>query len=250
MVGTSLLLCLYVGCEVGFGGFIFTFASTHLRMADATARALNSCYWGGLALGRLLSIPAAARLRPERILHVGLGGSAVAASALLLLGPPALVGDSMGGAAGYPAAGYLAAGHPAVTRGGVGASSSTSLRSAAAASEEAAAAAAAAAAGNALAWMAASALGLMHAPIFPTALTHAERHMRVSGRVASVFVVSAALGEAILPAFIALAYAIDHASFPRTLVGASLMQLVVWAAARAAARRLQAGGDDARDGNV
>ena len=73
---------------------------------------------------------------------------------------------------------------------------------------------------------------------------------RVSGRVASVFVVSAACGEAILPALIALAYALDYSSFPRILVGASLMQLVVWAVARAAARRLQQGGEEAKDGGT
>lgn len=215
---TSLCLCLYVGCEVGFGGFVFTFATDHLRMADTTARALNSCYWGGLALGRLLAIPAAARLRPESVLHVGLIGSAVAAAALLLLAPPSLADSASTVGAGT---------------GGLGAGSGTSSRAEAAA-------AAAAAASSALVWITTTALGLMHAPIFPTALTHAERHMRMSGRVASVFVVSAALGEALLPACIALAYAVDHASFPRMLVGASVGQLTAWAAARSAARRLHA----------
>ena len=45
--------------------------------------------------------------------------------------------------------------------------------------------------------------------------------MRVSGKVASAFVVSAALGEALLPVLIALAYPANHAAFPQIILAAS-----------------------------
>merc|ERR1712146_457835 len=62
-----------------------------------------------------------------------------------------------------------------------------------------------AAGGTPLAWVTMISLGLCHASVFPSVLTHAERCMRVSGRVASIFVVSGAAGEALVPFLVALA---------------------------------------------
>ncbi|MBI3244023.1 MAG: MFS transporter [Chloroflexi bacterium] len=65
---------LYVGAEVGFGSWIFTYA-TRLKLADeATAAYLTSAFWGALTAGRLLAIPVAARLRPRTILAIDLLG--------------------------------------------------------------------------------------------------------------------------------------------------------------------------------
>ena len=228
VVSSSACLCMYVGSEVGFGGFVFTFAVSHLRMATSAARALNSLYWGGLAFGRLSAIPAAARLRPETLLSVSLSGAAVAAAALLWVRTP-------GHAFLVPGDGSMPTGGP--RQGGIGSYSSSNLRSSSS-SSSAMRGGSSDGGGSGLAWVATGALGLFHAPIFPTTLTHAERYMRVSGRVASLFVVSAALGEAVLPALIALAYASSHASFPVILLVASLGQLAAYAAARVAARRL------------
>ncbi len=62
------LFFLYVGAEVSFGGWIYTYA-VELRLADAaTAGYLASIFWGALMLGRLLSIPLTARIRPRYLL--------------------------------------------------------------------------------------------------------------------------------------------------------------------------------------
>jgi FHS family Na+ dependent glucose MFS transporter 1 len=75
---------LYVGAEVSFGGWIYTYALT-LGLADAeTAAYLTSAFWGALTFGRLLSIPLAARFRPAALLGGGLLGALMAFSALLI----------------------------------------------------------------------------------------------------------------------------------------------------------------------
>ena len=211
---SAICLMVYVGSEVGYGGFVFTFATTHLGMADASARALNSVYWGGLALGRLAAIPAAARFRPDTILNVSLVGTTLAAAALLWLAPPAdeplTFGGTSSGRSGNNGSIFSGSGG-----GGSGS-------------------------GSALAWLATAALGWCHAPIFPTVLTHTERHMRVSGRIASTFVLCAATGEALLPVVITLAYVASQDSFPQILLVASIAQLAAYGGARAAAGGLEA----------
>lgn len=73
----ALFLFLYVGAEVGFAGWIFTYA-TKLSLSDAgTAAYLTSLFWGSLTLGRMLTIPIAARLRPGSILMSSLVGCLV-----------------------------------------------------------------------------------------------------------------------------------------------------------------------------
>lgn len=77
-------LFLYVGAEVAFGGWIYTYALT-LGLADATMAAyLTSAFWGSLTLGRLLTIPLAAHLRPAVLLGLSLAGALVTLGALLL----------------------------------------------------------------------------------------------------------------------------------------------------------------------
>lgn len=65
---------LYVGSEGSFGGWIATYAKA-TGLGDATAAAyLTSAFWGALTLGRLFSIPLAARLRPRVLLFGDLIG--------------------------------------------------------------------------------------------------------------------------------------------------------------------------------
>jgi fucose permease len=80
----SLLLLLYVGAEVAFGGWIYTY-SVALGLTDATSAAyLTSAFWGALTLGRFLSIPLAARVRPRMILLTDLLGCLASVGILLL----------------------------------------------------------------------------------------------------------------------------------------------------------------------
>ena len=92
--------------------------------------------------------------------------------------------------------------------------------------------------GGALEWIANVGLGLSHASIFPTVLTHAERYMSLSGRIASLFVVSSAVGEAAFPLLVALTYPSGPTSFLWIILGLSVAQLAAFALARLAAREI------------
>ena len=80
---------LYVAAEASFGGWIFTYARSLKFSGGAfsvtTAAYLTSVFWGALTLGRLLSIPLAARLRPRTILLGGLLGCLISLGPILIL---------------------------------------------------------------------------------------------------------------------------------------------------------------------
>jgi FHS family Na+ dependent glucose MFS transporter 1 len=79
-----LFFVFYVGLEVGFGNWIYTF-STRIHLASETSAAyLTSAFWGAFTVGRLLGIGISSRLRPQAILLTDLAGSLVAFAILLL----------------------------------------------------------------------------------------------------------------------------------------------------------------------
>jgi FHS family Na+ dependent glucose MFS transporter 1 len=85
MVITALLfLFFYVGSEIAFGNWIYTYALT-LNLADATQAAyLTSGFWLSFTIGRAISILAAARFKAEQMLAVAfLGGLVLLALALI-----------------------------------------------------------------------------------------------------------------------------------------------------------------------
>ena len=86
----ALIFFLYVGAELGFGGWVYTYALTLGLGTAAGAAYLTSAYWGALTLGRLLAIPLAAHLRPRTILAGSLLGSMLSI-ALILLWPQSAV---------------------------------------------------------------------------------------------------------------------------------------------------------------
>jgi len=78
-------LLLYVGAEVGFGGWIYTYA-LELNLANETTGAyLTSAFWGAFTAGRLISIPIAARFRPRWILFADLVGGILSLGLIILL---------------------------------------------------------------------------------------------------------------------------------------------------------------------
>jgi fucose permease len=85
----ALFFVLYVGAEVGFGGWIFTYAVALNLSSETTAAYLTSAFWGALTLGRLLSIPIAVRVRPRSILLGDLVGC-LASVGIILLWPNSL----------------------------------------------------------------------------------------------------------------------------------------------------------------
>lgn len=79
-----LFLFFYVGSEITYGNWIYTYTLT-LELADATRAAyLTSGFWLSFTIGRAISIPVAARFKPAQILTVafvgGLGALALAIS--------------------------------------------------------------------------------------------------------------------------------------------------------------------------
>jgi fucose permease len=80
----ALLLFLYVGAEIGFGGWVYTYALTLGLGTAKSAAYLTSAYWGALTLGRLLGIPVALRVRPSRILVGSLFGALLSVGLILL----------------------------------------------------------------------------------------------------------------------------------------------------------------------
>jgi len=85
VVLVALFLLLYVGAEVGFGGWINTYAQARGLATATTAATLTSVFWGGLTVGRLAGIPIAARLRPRTILLADLAGCLLAVGLMLAL---------------------------------------------------------------------------------------------------------------------------------------------------------------------
>ncbi len=94
----ALFYFLYVGAEVSFGGWIFTYAVAQGAGTPVTAAYLTSFFWGALTVGRLLSIPLATRLAPQTLLAVDLVGCLLSGGALLLW--PAVPAVIWAGAAG------------------------------------------------------------------------------------------------------------------------------------------------------
>ena len=86
----ALFFFLYVGAEVSFGGWIFTYTVALNLAGEAAAAYLTSAFWGALTVGRLLAIPIAARFRPRHILLGDLTGCVISV-AIILLWPDSLV---------------------------------------------------------------------------------------------------------------------------------------------------------------
>jgi FHS family Na+ dependent glucose MFS transporter 1 len=84
-----LFLFFYVGSELTYGNWIYTYALT-LNLADATSAAyLTSGFWLAFTIGRGISIPVAARFNPVQILTVSfLGG--LSALALAIFAPDSI----------------------------------------------------------------------------------------------------------------------------------------------------------------
>ena len=73
VIPAALFLFFYVGAEVAFGGWVYTYAVTLKLASTAGAAYLTSGFWLSFTLGRLLSIPLATRFTPPQIVLAALG---------------------------------------------------------------------------------------------------------------------------------------------------------------------------------
>jgi FHS family Na+ dependent glucose MFS transporter 1 len=74
VIAAMLFLFFYVGAEITFGGWVYTYAVT-LNLASAAGAAyLTSAFWLAFTIGRLISIPAATRFTPKQVIMAALSG--------------------------------------------------------------------------------------------------------------------------------------------------------------------------------
>jgi fucose permease len=87
----ALFFFFYVGAEISFGGWIYSYA-TALNLSTPTMAAyLTSAFWGALTAGRLLSVPLATRLKPVPTLVIDLAGCLASVGLILLFQSSPLV---------------------------------------------------------------------------------------------------------------------------------------------------------------
>ena len=78
LVGLMILFFfLHVGALVCIGGWLFTYTVALNPGSQAMAAYLNSAFWAALTIGRLISIPIAARVKPGSILLFDMIGSLI-----------------------------------------------------------------------------------------------------------------------------------------------------------------------------
>jgi len=74
VISAMLFLFFYVGAEITFGGWVYTYAVTLGLASVAGAAYLTSAFWLAFTIGRLLSIPAATRFKPKQVIPAALLG--------------------------------------------------------------------------------------------------------------------------------------------------------------------------------
>lgn len=72
LLGVSFFL--YQGAEVGFGGWIFSYANA-LGLSDKSASTLTSVFWSAFTLGRILTVPLSARAKSVEVLAFACAGA-------------------------------------------------------------------------------------------------------------------------------------------------------------------------------
>ena len=80
----ALLFFLYVGLELGFGNWIYTYSFTLGLENELTAARLTSIFWGSFTFGRLLAVWISTRLRSKTILFLDIVGCAISIAIIML----------------------------------------------------------------------------------------------------------------------------------------------------------------------
>jgi FHS family Na+ dependent glucose MFS transporter 1 len=80
----GILFFIYVGIEVSFSGWIYTFTITSNLGSISTAAILTSVFWMALTFGRFIAIPIASRVHPMTILRGNMIGALLSLGLILL----------------------------------------------------------------------------------------------------------------------------------------------------------------------
>jgi MFS transporter, FHS family, Na+ dependent glucose transporter 1 len=83
---SALFLLFYVGTELAFSGWLFTYATALGLANEVQAAYLTSSFWLAFTFGRLISIPIATRFAPRQTLFVTITGS-LGFAALMVIFP-------------------------------------------------------------------------------------------------------------------------------------------------------------------
>ena len=86
-----LAFILYVGAEVGFSNWIYTYAFTLKLASKVTAAYLTSAFWGLFTVGRLLGVWLSTRTRSKTILFADFIGCFASLGLILMRGDSALI---------------------------------------------------------------------------------------------------------------------------------------------------------------
>jgi MFS transporter, FHS family, Na+ dependent glucose transporter 1 len=79
----ALFLFFYVGAEISFGGWIYTYARKLELATEAGAAYLSSAFWLAFTFGRFVSIGVATRVAPQRVIPAAVAGCLLALAAVL-----------------------------------------------------------------------------------------------------------------------------------------------------------------------
>jgi fucose permease len=79
----GLILLLYVGVEVGTGGWVATYSQRTVSLSAETAAFMGSAFYLALTLGRLLAAVLGIKLRAEQLFMVSLAGASLGGLAML-----------------------------------------------------------------------------------------------------------------------------------------------------------------------
>lgn len=81
-----LFFMLYVGLEVAYGGYLYTFVVQNcvLHFTPANGAFITSVYWGMFAFGRFVAIPLSVRFSPTILTVLDFVGVFVAATIILV----------------------------------------------------------------------------------------------------------------------------------------------------------------------
>jgi MFS transporter, FHS family, Na+ dependent glucose transporter 1 len=80
----AALFFLYVGLELGFGNWIYTYALKLNLENEITAARLAAAFWGAFTFGRLLGVWVSTRLRSKPILVMDIIGCAISIAIVIL----------------------------------------------------------------------------------------------------------------------------------------------------------------------
>ncbi|MBN2116547.1 MAG: MFS transporter [Anaerolineales bacterium] len=88
-----MVLCfvLYVGGEVGYGNWIYTYAFKLNFGTEITAAYLTSAFWGSFTLGRLFGIWVSTRMKPVTILTIDFAGCLLSLGLILFFRESAVI---------------------------------------------------------------------------------------------------------------------------------------------------------------